>query len=252
MLSSIADKMMFPGVGSKAGSGERQSLLFFEYPESDKVLLYSHGNCASVSLIVGWLKKLSWSLQVNVCCYEYPGYLDGGGSSESQVNEAALNALEWLIYAKDYTPRHIILMGRSIGSGPTLWLASRAPKMKFAGIILQSPFTSIRDLAEAILRPYMGCFFFEGLLHPWIIGYKYDNVASISQLDPDVPILFVHGTQDKIIPVEMTSKLMALSHHHDDHKVHIQNNSTHNKFDEATLILHMMQFIERLDEREKN
>ena len=124
-----------------------------------------------------------------------------------------------------------------------MWLASRAPKRKFAGIILQSPFTSIRDLAEDILRPFLGCLFFGALLHPWVIGYKYDNVSSIGQLDRDVPILFIHGAKDKVVPVEMTYKLMGIPHYHDDHKIHIQNRSTHNRFDEATLLLHMIDFV---------
>ena len=51
MLGFIADKLMFPGVPFKADKDQRQSVLFFENPESDKVMLYSHGNCASISLI---------------------------------------------------------------------------------------------------------------------------------------------------------------------------------------------------------
>ena len=243
MLGFVADKMMFPGVLSKPGTEQRQSFLFFKHENSRQVLLYSHGNCESIALISDQMEKMCWRLGVSVCCYEYPGYMDGQGSSETQVNEAAHQILQWLIFYKKYECRHIILMGRSIGTGPTLWLASREPRQRFAAIILQSPFTSIRNLAEEILRPALGCMFFLPILHPWVIGSKYDNVSFIKKVNVDTPILFIHGKQDRVIPVEMTEVLASHAHLHDSHVIHIQEESTHNAFDEATMFLYMMHFV---------
>jgi fermentation-respiration switch protein FrsA (DUF1100 family) len=246
MFGFISNKLMFPGVSFKASAEQRQSILFVEHVDSKKVLLYSHGNCASLPQIASHMKRISYLLGLSVCAYEYPGYLDGNGSTEALVDVAANQALEWLFYVKGYEASSIVLMGRSIGTGPILRLASREPKNRYAGIILQSPFTSIRELGEEILRPLFGCMFCPALLHSWVIGNRYDNLASIRGVDKRTPILFVHGERDKVIPVSMTHALIEESHKHEDHVVHIQERSTHNTFDEATLFLYMMTFVKNV------
>lgn len=250
MFGFVSNKLMFPGVSFKASTEQRQSILFIEHVNSKKVLLYSHGNCTSLSLIVSHMKRISDLLTLSVCGYEYPGYLDGSGSTETLVDEAAHEALEWLLYVKGYETSSIVLMGRSIGTGPILRLASREPKFRFAGIILQSPFTSIRELGEEILKPLFGCMFCPALLHPWIIGNRYDNIVSIKGVDKATPILFIHGEKDRVIPVSMTHALVERSHIHEDHVVHIQEGSTHNRFDEATLMLYIVAFVKNVFDSE--
>ncbi len=236
---------MFPGVSVKTPEGDKDTILYFKYPESDVVLLYSHGNAESVSLIAAYMQRISWALQVNVCCYEYPGYQDGTSSCEKDANVAILQAYEWLVYVKKYEPSHIVLMGRSIGTGPTLWLASTNPRTEFGAIILQSPFTSIKEIGENILRSSLGCFSCPSImLHSWVVGERYDNVSSIKKINKRTPILFIHGKKDSVIPCYMTDVLVAEVHAHEKHMVHIQDKSTHNRFDQATMLLHMAHFVE--------
>lgn len=249
MLGFIANKLMFPGVSAKPPEGCKESILYLEYPESDLVLLYSHGNAETIYLSRGYMRHLAWTLRVNVCCYEYPGYLDGKGSCVKDVNKAILEAYEWLVYIKEYEPSRIVLMGRSIGTGPTLWLASTNPRIKFGGIILQSPFTTIKEIGKDVLQSLVGCLSCPSImLHSWVVGEMYDNVSSIKNVDERTPILFIHGKQDEVIPCFMTDILVAEASAHENHMVHIQNKSTHNSFDYPTMLLHMTHFIERIKE----
>ena len=103
-------------------------------------ILFSHANAEDLGLIYEHLKTLSEVLQVNVMGYEYTGYgRSTGVPSEANCYADIVAAFSWLLKEKNLLPSEVILFGRSIGSGPTVELASRA---EVGGVILQSAFTS--------------------------------------------------------------------------------------------------------------
>ena len=50
--------------------------IFIEYTahKSDNVILYCHGNSCDIGLCLDSLLDLAFNLEVNVFCFEYPGY----------------------------------------------------------------------------------------------------------------------------------------------------------------------------------
>lgn len=80
---------------------------------------------------------------------EYPSYgLYPSIPSEERILQDAETVFDFLIKECGLKPRDIILFGRSMGSGPATHLASvKEP----AGLILMSPFTSIRDVVKSLV-----------------------------------------------------------------------------------------------------
>ena len=81
----------------------------------------------------------------------------------------------------------IILFGRSMGSGPSTYLAS---KKNAYSLLLMSPYTSIRDVARSLL----GWMSFLSV----IVYERFRNIDLIKEAR--CPVFFLHGLQDKLIP----------------------------------------------------
>jgi hypothetical protein len=86
-------------------------------------------------------------------------------------------------------PGKIISLGRSVGSGPATYIAS---KRKVAALVLESPFTSAYNVMAI------------GKFLPFD---KYNNLARIDKIN--CPLLIVHGTADRVIPFAHSQKLYA-------------------------------------------
>lgn len=115
-----------------------------------EVFLVCHGNGGNISHrldIYGVLLDLGR----DVLAFDYRGYgRSDGKPSEKGTYLDAQAAFGWL-RQQGYRPEHIIVLGESLGGGVATELAAReAP----GGLILQSTFTSIPDLAAG---SFPGC-----------------------------------------------------------------------------------------------
>lgn len=78
---------------------------------------------------------------------EYPGYgiyEDREGPTEDKIYrdaELVYNFVQWIAGLRE---KDIIVLGRSLGSGPATHIAS---KFEPGGLILMSPYTSIKSVA---------------------------------------------------------------------------------------------------------
>ena len=112
--------------------GERRVPVFFIDRSSATTVLFSHGNAEDLGMIREWFIELSRELNVNVLAYEYAGY---GKSSAADCSEANCYADIDAAYAhltqdRRIDPANIVLYGRSLGSGPSCYLAE---KLSLAG-----------------------------------------------------------------------------------------------------------------------
>jgi uncharacterized protein len=129
-----------------------------------------------------------------VLVIDYRGYGKSSGTiSESGFYKDAEAAFRYLVNVKAFYPRNIIVYGRSIGSGVASWLAAQH---RVAGLVLESPYTSLGALANEKLP-----FFFPSLF----LRYCFDTIKRIN--DVKCPIIFVHGDQDTLIPYAHAERL---------------------------------------------
>ena len=96
-------------------------------PQSSYTILFSHGNAEDLGLIYPFLSQLSAALSVNVVSYDYPGYglHSAADPSEQGCYDSIYIVYNWIINTLKIKKHKIILMGRSLGSGPTIELAKR-------------------------------------------------------------------------------------------------------------------------------
>ena len=175
-------------------SGSSLPALFIDR-DCPMTLLFSHGNAEDIGMIYEWFKELSKQIGVNVFLYEYEGYGMSTGNrtfnTENQPNDESLYedidaAWNHLVTKMNIAPSSIVIYGRSLGSGPSSYLAERLSKKgtPAAGLILQSPLLSVFRVA----------FEFRYTL-PWDMYPNIDRIAHVT-----MPIFIIHGTKDEIVP----------------------------------------------------
>lgn len=93
-----------------------------------------------------------------------------------------------------FEPQDIVVMGRSIGGGPATHLASMH---KFGGLVLISPFTSLKCVAKHNFGGFGSSF----------VKQRFNNEEKIKQVM--CPCLFIHGKEDSLIPYEHSKTLYS-------------------------------------------
>jgi len=164
-------------------------------PNPRCTFLYFHGNAGNISHRLFVLESLA-SIGVAVFGVDYRGYGKSGGSpSEKGILTDAEGSWGHLTVVLGERPERIVLFGKSLGGAPAIDMAAR---VKCAGLIVQSSFTSIPEMASRA----MPIFPFR-----WFMKSTMDNRKRIAQAR--CPVLVVHSRDDEIIPFEHGVKLHA-------------------------------------------
>jgi pimeloyl-ACP methyl ester carboxylesterase len=103
-------------------------------------ILFSHGNAEDLGLIYEWMCELSNELKINVLAYDYEGYGKAGGTpSERGCCDAIDASFQFLTETMRIPSEQVVLFGRSIGTGPSCYLAERlhTAHINLGGLILQ-------------------------------------------------------------------------------------------------------------------
>ncbi len=158
-----------------------------ENSKSDRILVYFHGNAGSIAGRYPWALQLM-NAGVSVLMVEYRGYgRSKGEPSEDGIYRDAHAVWRWLVTTKMVRPENIILYGKSLGGGPATELASH---YRAGGLVLQSTFTSIPDMAKRVM--------------PWVpkflVQTQFDNEKKLKSVE--VPTLIIHSRGDDLIPFE--------------------------------------------------
>ncbi|KAK2648020.1 hypothetical protein Ddye_015509 [Dipteronia dyeriana] len=167
--------------------------VYVRHPMATSTLLYSHGNAADIGQMYELFIELSIHLRVNLMGYDYSGYGQSSGKPTEQNTyadiEAAYKCLEENYGTKQ---EDIILYGQSVGSGPTLDLAARLPRLR--AVVLHSPILSGLRVMYPVKRTY------------WFDIYK--NIDKIPLVK--CPVLVIHGTSDDVVDCSHGKQLWEL------------------------------------------
>ncbi|CAI0547597.1 unnamed protein product [Linum tenue] len=153
-----------------------------KHPRASATLLYSHGNAADLGQMYELFVELSNRLRVNLMGYDYSGYGRSSGKPTEYNTYADIDAA-YNCLREQYGVREedLILYGQSVGSGPTVDLASRLPNIR--GVVLHSPLLSGMRVLYPVKRTY------------WFDIYK--NIDKIGLVK--CPVLIIHGTADEVV-----------------------------------------------------
>jgi fermentation-respiration switch protein FrsA (DUF1100 family) len=201
MWSRIVDGMLFhptPGVDLRpeqigltsedvyleTEDGVRIHGFWLPAPGATRAILFLHGNAGNASHRLPNAAGLV-GLGASVLLLDYRGYgLSEGTPSEAGLMADARAGLAHLVERRGVPEERVVVFGRSLGGAVAVDLVQ---DRSVAGVILESTFTSLADMARGILP----------LAAPFVRG-RYDSRAKISKLR--APLLAFHGDRDEIVP----------------------------------------------------
>lgn len=159
--------------------------LLLLYESARFLILFFHSNAEDLGRCRWFCLFLREQFQCHILAVEYPGYgVCSGTATRESILANAHAALEFATESLRLPLEQIKIFGRSIGTGPALHLAS---KYKVAGLVLVTPFLSIRQLFKDKVGPL------SKLVEEW-----FPNDEAMQAVDS--PTLIIHGREDKIIP----------------------------------------------------
>lgn len=149
-------------------------------------VLVLHGNAGNIGTRAP-LARLLMQYGYGVLLLEYRGY--GGNSGKPDEQGLYLDAEAGMQYLEKHhvDQSQIVIYGESLGTGVATYLAYVSKNA--CAVILQSPYTTLAALAR--------------YHYPWIPITPWDKFDSISHIRASkVPVLILHGTEDKVVPFE--------------------------------------------------
>lgn len=168
---------------ARSSRGNRVGCMYIRCaPNARFTVLFSHGNAVDLGQMSSFYIGLGTRINCNIFSYDYSGYgVSTGKPSEKNLYadiDAAWNALR---SRYGISPENIILYGQSIGTVPTVDLASR---FECAAVVLHSPLTSgMRVAFPDTKKTY--CF------------DAFPNIEKVAKIPS--PVLIIHGTEDEVI-----------------------------------------------------
>ncbi|MBX9694482.1 MAG: alpha/beta hydrolase [Cyanobacteria bacterium] len=183
-------------VSFKSKNGTKLHGWFLPCADAKSVVLISHGNGGNLTFRIPLIAMFLRSKQ-SVFIYDYEGYGKSEGSpTVENICADGEAAFDWLISEKGFRAENVVVFGESLGCGVACKLAQRHP---IKGIILQSAYTSLTDLAQEKL------FWLRLYPQSYLDKFQLDNVSVLQ--GKHAPLLLVHGTCDRLISVEHSRRL---------------------------------------------
>ncbi|CAN8290379.1 unnamed protein product [Cochlearia groenlandica] len=188
--ASCSSSSTFPAAGDSSlevrvvetKRGNKVTAFYLRNPNARLTLLYSHGNAADLGQLFDLFVQLKVNLRVNLMGYDYSGYGASTGKPSEYDTYADIEAVyECLQTEYGVGQEDLILYGQSVGSGPTLHLASKLPRLR--GVVLHSGILSgLRVLCHVKFK---------------FCCDIYSNVNKIKKVK--CPVLVIHGTDDDVV-----------------------------------------------------
>ena len=161
-----------------------------------KTLIFFHGNAGSLENRIHKLNHFQ-DMNINFLIIAWRGFSGNKGNpSEQGLYEDGKSAIDWLI-KKGVSEKNLILYGESLGTGVATHLAQNK---NYAGVILETPFTSMIDAAKKFY-PYIPV--------KLLLKDKFENYKKIKNINS--PILIMHGEVDQLVPFSMGKKIYEIA-----------------------------------------
>ena len=183
-----------------------------------KTILFLHGNAGTLENRIHKINHFE-KMEVNFLLIAWRGFSGNRGKpTEQGLYEDARSAVRWL-KLNGVSENDIIIYGESLGTGVATEIAQNK---NFAGMILESPFTSMIEAGKD-KYPYLPV--------RLLLKDKYESDRKIKNVN--IPILIMHGKVDNIVPFHMGEKMYKLANE--------PKYSYFSKYDD-----HMMEYNEKL------
>jgi len=162
-------------------------------PHPRCTFLYFHGNAGNIANRLDVLEALA-EIGVSTFAVDYRGYGKSGGTpTGAGILADAEGAWAHLTLRLGESPGRVVLFGKSLGGACAIDLAYRVPAK---GLIVQSAFTSIADVAARVIPLFPA---------KWFLKENLNSVMKIGAAK--CPTLVVHSKDDDMVPFAHGVKL---------------------------------------------
>ena len=183
-----------------------------------KTIIYFHGNAGKLENRIHKLNHFK-DMDVNFLIIAWRGFSGNDGKpSEENLYIDGNSSIKWLKNL-GLSEKDIIIYGESLGTGVATEIAKNN---NFAGLVLETPFTSMIEAAKNFY-PYIPVRI--------LLKDKYENDKKIKNIN--IPVFVMHGEADQIVPFWMGKKIYEMA-----------NQPKYSYFTEYDD--HMMEFDEKL------
>ncbi|CDM41660.1 alpha/beta hydrolase [Ectopseudomonas oleovorans] len=164
-------------------------------------LLYLHGSRWNLTGQLFRIEQLH-AMGFSVLAVDYRGFGQSRGPlpSERSVYQDALIAWEHLVRLQPEASKRFIY-GHSLGGAVAVNLAHELADDKqspqAAGLIVESSFTNLGDVATAVSNT--------SLPVRWLLSQEFDSLSKIGAVG--VPVLIAHGRDDRYVPARFSEAL---------------------------------------------
>ena len=183
-----------------------------------KTIVYFHGNAGKLENRIHKLNHFK-DIDINFLIIAWRGF--SGNKGKPNEKGLYIDGNSTILWLKNLglKEKDIILYGESLGTGVATEIAQ---SNNYAGLVLETPFTSMVEAAKNFY-PYIPV--------SLLSKDKYDNQNKIKNIN--IPVLVMHGEVDQIVPFWMGKKIYEMAN---------QPKFSHfTKFDD-----HMMKYDEKL------
>jgi uncharacterized protein len=181
-------------VALTSADGVRVTVWHVPPRESLPVVIYFQGNGGGLDLRTERFKRVTAG-GIGLVALNYRGY--GGSEGKPTEGGLILDAKAAYDFAVGrYGAERIVLWGESLGTGVAVALAAEKP---VARVVLESPYTSITDVASSVY---------------WFVPVRQllkDSFHSDERIAKvTAPVLVIHGERDMIVPFRLGERLYGL------------------------------------------
>lgn len=166
---------------------------FIPRADAHTTFVWFHGNAGNISDRLLNIKLLHEKIRSHIFIFDYRGF----GRSEGRVSEAGTYldgdaAIRYLL-ERAGPDSSLVLFGRSLGAAIAAEMATR---FDCRGLILESPFVSVGEMARAI---------FPSLPIGPLLQTRYDVIEKVRRVKS--PLLVLHGDADEVVPFEQGKRV---------------------------------------------
>lgn len=210
--------VVYRDIGSMPGRGRE---LYFESVDGTRLhgwfvaspatnihgtVVHFHGNAQNLtahSSFVDWLPGMGYHLFL----FDYRGYGKSAGKpSREGLHLDGVAALQEVRRQPEVDTNRIVIVGQSLGGATALGVVGEHPELRGQALIIDSSFASYRLIVRDKIKAIPLLSLLRVPLSYLLISDAYAPEDYVQDLSP-VPLLFMHGTADLVIPDHHSRRL---------------------------------------------
>ncbi len=221
MIHRCVDKVMedpYEAVSVLSHDGLRLAGKYYHRRNDAPLIIFFHGyRCSSLrdgNGIFLYTKKLGY----NILMVDQRVHGDSEGKAITFGIQERYDCFNWIEWAQQKLGEdvEIILSGLSMGAATVLMTANMGLPKNVKGILADCPYSSPKEVIRKVIKdmnfPVDIVYVLAKLSAKWIGGFDLEETSAVEAVkNSKLPILIIHGDDDRFVPCTMSQKCVAVS-----------------------------------------